>query len=214
MIERANRNAARPLALTRRAFKYGLLAMTACMAPGAHRRAAHARNGRFAEERARIAPIGLSAFPLEGDAASFTLPDGTHFFETDAAGHHFHMAPRGGKLPEATYRDANSLLFVPKDFQPSERAALVLFLHGNLATLSRDVARRQRVPEQVEKSGNNLLLVAPQFATDALDSSAGNFWTSGFLDRYLEKAARALTVIGAGLSPQPDPRTSRDHRRL
>lgn len=156
--------------------------------------------GRSAADRAVIAPLDVSAFPFEEPPDAVVTPDGTRFFDRDADGSLFHMAPRGGRLPEATYRDPRSLLFVPRGFRPGEPAALVLFLHGNLATLSRDVARRQRVPAQVEASRANVLLVAPQMATNALDSSAGNFWKPGFLDRYLAAAgARLATMPGVGL---------------
>ncbi len=50
---------------------------------------------------------------------------------------------------------------------------LVVFFHGNDATLERDVLGRQQVAAQLEASGLNAILVAPQFAFDALDSSAG-----------------------------------------
>ena len=143
-----------------------------------------------------IVDIGVSAFPYDG-----TVPetDGTPFLQKDAGGNLFHIAPRGGKLlADKTYADPRSLLFIPRAFDPRAPAALVLFLHGNLATLSRDVVRRQHVPEQVEASKANVILVAPQLAVDALDSSAGRFWKQGFLDDYLRKAAEGLAALSDG----------------
>lgn len=143
-----------------------------------------------------IVEIGASAFPYEGVVPE---SDGKPFLQTDAAGNRFHDAPRGGKLSAGkTYSDPRSLLFIPSGFNLDAPAALVLFLHGNLATLARDVVRRQRVPEQVEASKLNVVLVAPQLAVDALDSSAGHFWQRGFLDVYLSKAAERLAALSNG----------------
>ena len=50
---------------------------------------------------------------------------------------------------------------------------------GNNATLSRDVIARQQIVRQLSDSGLNAVLVAPQLALDAQDSSAGRFWSAG-----------------------------------
>ena len=114
------------------------------------------------------------------------------FFEIEN-GRRFHMAPRGGKLFESeAYHDRRSLLLVSKSFDPDAPGAmLVLFFHGNLATID-TVESRQHVPQQVRASGANAVLVAPQLAVDALDSSPGRFYEPGFLDRYLDEAAGHL----------------------
>jgi hypothetical protein len=69
---------------------------------------------------------------------------------------------------------------------------ILLFLHGQGATLERDVVLRQAVARQVDESGKNIALVAPQLAVDALDSSAGNFWRGGHFAKYLDEAAERL----------------------
>jgi len=46
-------------------------------------------------------------------------------------------------------------------------------------TLERDVRDRQLVPQQISDSGANAVLLAPQLAVDAADSSAGKFWQPG-----------------------------------
>jgi len=68
----------------------------------------------------------------------------------------------------------------------------VLFLHGQGATLERDVAARQAIPRQIAESGQNIALVAPQLAFDAPDSSAGNFWKPGHFAAYIDEAAERL----------------------
>jgi hypothetical protein len=72
---------------------------------------------------------------------------------------------------------------------------MVLFFHGNGATLSRDVRSRQQVPRQIVESGRNAVLVAPQFAVDAADSSAGRFWEPGAFAQFLDEAANRLARL-------------------
>ena len=118
------------------------------------------------------------------------------FFESDDGGR-YHLSPRGGKLYEhPTYDDRRSLVVeAPHGATPR---ALVVFFHGNLATLERDVVARQRVVAQFERSGLDAVLVAPQLAVDALDSSPGRFYERGFLDAYLQEAAAKLAAQSRG----------------
>ena len=154
---------------------------------------------------ARKAAMGDSQL-IAFSNAPYPLPEGAMvpadpsnaakpFFEVEN-GRRFHMAPRGGKLFESeTYNDSRSLLLVPRRFDPdAPNAMLVLFFHGNLATLE-TVESRQHVPQQVRASGANAVLVAPQLAVDALDSSPGRFYEPGFLDRYLDEAAGHLARL-------------------
>ncbi len=94
-----------------------------------------------------------------------------------------------------TYSDRRSLLYIPKGFDPRRPALIVVYFHGNEAMLTRDVRTRQQVPRQVAESGLNAVLVAPQFAVDALNSSAGRFWQTGVFTQYLTEAAERLTRL-------------------
>ncbi|TPM27044.1 hypothetical protein [Mesorhizobium sp. B2-3-4] len=143
-----------------------------------------------------IVPFKASPFPYRG-----RLPDGSApFLDVDASGRHGHTSPRGGIYWEdETYSDRSTLLAVPKGFDPARPAVIIVFFHGNGATLQRDVVGRQRVVAQVAASGLNAVLVAPQFARDAQDSSAGNFWTPGFFSGFMAEAAQGLArLTGAG----------------
>ena len=78
-----------------------------------------------------------------------------------------HTSPRGGIYWEdKTYSDQRVLLHIPKGFDPRRPALMIVFFHGNEATLARDVRDRQQVPRQVAESGLNAVLVAPQFAVE------------------------------------------------
>jgi hypothetical protein len=145
-------------------------------------------------QRAELVYLGVSAFPLGDDPRVPGTTDS--FFQTDEGGR-FHLAPRGGKLYEcATYADPRTLLVLPP--AKAKPQALVVFFHGNLATLERDVVGRQRVVTQFERSGLNAALVAPQLAVNALDSSPGHFYEEGFLDDYLAAAGVALAERSQG----------------
>jgi hypothetical protein len=125
-----------------------------------------------------------------------------------------HTSPRGGIYWEdQTYSDRRSLLYIPRGFDPRRPALMVVFFHGNEATLTRDVQNRQQVPRQVAESGLNAVLVAPQFAVNALDSSSGRFWepacfrVSQGSDRAAHRALRRSTCARSASSmPRRDRR--------
>ena len=107
-----------------------------------------------------------------------------------------HSSQRNGTLWEdQTYSDQRVLLSFPAGFDPARPAAIVVFLHGNEATLERDVRDRQGVPRQLAQSRLNAVLVAPQFAIDARDSSAGRFWQPGAFSQFLHEADRRLAEL-------------------
>ena len=60
------------------------------------------------------------------------------------------------------------------------------------ANLAQDVYDRQQVPAQITAAGVNAVLVAPQFAINAADSSAGKFWEPNGFRRFLDEAAVKL----------------------
>ncbi|QPC91308.1 hypothetical protein [Mesorhizobium sp. INR15] len=173
----------------RRAIVAGLLATT--VFPVA------SQGARLRKAISTIVPFKTSPFPYEGK-----LPDGSGpFLDVNANGRRGHTSPRGGIYWEdETYSDRSTLLAVPKGFDPAKPAVIVVFFHGNGATLARDVVGRQRVFAQVEASGLNAVLVAPQFASNAQDSSAGNFWTLGVFARFMAEAAQGLGKL-TGATP-------------
>lgn len=151
-----------------------------------------------AAERLALEPFAASPFPYGGEIPGQNKP----FLDVSGHGGRGHTSPRGGVyLEEKTYSDRRSLLFIPKGFDPRRRFAVILYFHGNEALLQRDVTARQKVPQQVQRSGINAVLLAPQLAVDALDSSAGHFWDEGHLSRYLAEAAGKLAALAgdAGL---------------
>ena len=96
---------------------------------------------------------------------------------------------------DETYNDNRVLMHVPEHFDIHRPGVIVVFFHGNGATLERDVRDRQLVPQQITESGANAVLLAPQLAVDAADSSAGKFWQPGGLKRFVDESAEHLARL-------------------
>ncbi len=131
-------------------------------------------------------------FPYHGAVPSTERP----FLDVSEDGRRGHRTSSGTVYWEdKTYSDRRTLLHIPRGFDLRRPALMVVFLHGHGATLQRDVIDRQRVPEQVSEAGVNAVLVAPQLASDAADSSAGKLWESGGFRRYLQEASDELVKL-------------------
>jgi hypothetical protein len=150
--------------------------------------------------RLRFVEFVASPFPYAGEVPGQSKP----FLDVAAGDRRGHRSPRGGIYWEdETYSDRNVLLSIPAGFDPRRPGVIVVFFHGNKARLARDVVERQQVPRQVAQSGLNAVLVAPQFAVDALDSSAGRFWEPGFFAAFLDEAAERLTELAGRSELRP-----------
>jgi hypothetical protein len=145
------------------------------------------------EARRALIPFATAPFPFDGPVP----PLGQPFLDVEEEGRRGRRSPRTGEVhwQETTYADNRVLLVLPKGFDANRPALIVLYLHGNKATLERDVEGRQELPRQVAQSGLNAALVAPQLAVDAWDSSAGGFWEEGRLAQFLEEAGERLAAL-------------------
>jgi len=162
-------------------------ATTAAMAQAPKRELAPLSSAKIA-----LVPFDNSPFPYRGEVPEKNKPF-IDVIEGDRLGH---TSPRGGVYWEdQAYSDRRSLLYIPRGFDPRRPALMVVFFHGNEATLTRDVRNRQQVPRQLAESGLNAVLVAPQFAVNALDSSSGRFWEPGVFPEYLKEATERLTEL-------------------
>jgi hypothetical protein len=147
-----------------------------------------------------LAEFKNSAFPYHGPIPDPDDPSKSRpFLDVDSDGRLGHSSTRNGVLWEDTTYNDRHVLLAP-DFDPSSPGVMVVFFHGNQATLSRDVVDRQQTPRQLAQSHLNAVLVAPQLAYDALDSSAGNFWRPGGFAQFLDEAATKLAALYPGSS--------------
>ena len=148
--------------------------------------------GRTREEQTTLVGLKSSAFPYLGNNPRTDEPF-LNVTNGDRRGH------RGlvGKVfwQDETYNDNRVLMHVPENFDVRKPAVIVVFFHGNGATLERDVRDRQLVPQQISDAGVNAVLLAPQLAVDAADSSAGKFWQRGGLKRFVTESAEHLARL-------------------
>ena len=141
------------------------------------------------QDKTELVAFNTSAFPYRGVVPGASKP----FLDVRQGRRLGHTTTRGDVCWEdTTYSDRRSLLYLPAGYNPTLPTLIVIFLHGQGATLERDVIARQGLPRQVAESGQNVALVAPQLAYDALDSSAGNFWRPGHFAAYVDEAAERL----------------------
>ena len=141
-----------------------------------------------------LASFENSAFPYHGLIPNYQETGKTRpFLDVDDNGRLGHSSPRGGiHWEDQTYSDRSVLLAAPQSFDPARPGVIIVFFHGNMATLSRDVIARQQIVRQLADSGLNAVLVAPQLAVDAQDSSAGRFWSPGGFAAFLSEAQTKL----------------------
>jgi hypothetical protein len=131
-------------------------------------------------------------FPYHGTVPGSNRP----FLNAGEEGHRGHVNFRGHVLWESEiFSDDRVLLHIPPGFDPNRPAVMVVYFHGHGADLARDVRDRQQVPAQITAAGVNAVLVAPQFAFDAADSSAGKFWEPNGFKRFLDEAAVKLARL-------------------
>jgi hypothetical protein len=139
------------------------------------------------EARTELVDFETAPFPYNGMSAGTNRP----FLK---GGRHVNF--RGRVFWESkTFSDDHVLLHIPAGFDPRRPAVMVVFFHGHGAILARDVRDRQKVPAQISAAGANAVLVAPQFAVDAADSSAGKFWEQDGFKHFLDEASQKLAAL-------------------
>lgn len=144
------------------------------------------------EDLTTLVSMKSSAFPYFGNNPASDAPF-LNISKGDRRGHRSYS----GRVywQDETYSDSRVLVHVPEHFDVRKPGVIVVFFHGNGATLERDVRDRQLVPKQITDSGANVVLLAPQMAVDAADSSAGKFWQAGGFKRFMEESANHLARL-------------------
>ena len=152
------------------------------------------------EDLTTLVSLKSSAFPYLGNNPRTEQP----FLNVSSGERRGHRG-MGGRVfwQDQTFNDSRVLMHIPESFDVRKPGVIVVFFHGNGATLERDVRDRQLVPQQISESGVNAVLLAPQLAVDAADSSAGKFWQPGGLKRFVDESAQHLAELYG------DPRAAR-----
>ena len=170
------------------------LLMANCAGPSVQQAGAPAGFNSVDGANVTLASFENSAFPYRGLIPNYQETGKSRpFLDVADNGRLGHSSPRGGiHWEDQTYSDRSVLLAAPNSFDPGRPAVIIVFFHGNMATLSRDVVARQQIVRQLADSGLNAVLVAPQLAVDAPDSSAGRFWSPGGFAAFLDEAETKL----------------------
>ena len=147
------------------------------------------RSGPTKSAKTALVPFDTAPFPYRGAMPGSNAPF-LNVYENGRKGHR----TGSGRVywEDETYSDNRVLLHIPKGFDVRRPALMMVFFHGHGATLQRDVLARQKVPDQISASNANVVLVAPQLAVNAADSSAGKFWQPGVFGRFVGEAGQQL----------------------
>jgi hypothetical protein len=144
------------------------------------------------EELTTLISMRSSAFPYNGNNPASDSP----FLNVSSGDRRGHRGYSGRVYwQDQTYNDSRVLVHIPENFDVRKPGVIVVFFHGNGATLERDVRDRQLVPQQISDSGVNAVLLAPQMAVDAADSSAGKFWQPGGFKRFMAESVDNLARL-------------------
>jgi hypothetical protein len=143
----------------------------------------------------RILPFRWAPFPYRGAGDDGRTP---FFNVVEGKGKRRGRMSAAGEVlwEDAVFSDAGVLLHVPPAFDPRQPARIVVFFHGHGSSIDR-VASEMELARQLAQSDVNAVLVAPQFAREAADSSPGKFWQAGAFARFLQEAILRLTDAAA-----------------
>jgi len=136
-----------------------------------------------------VASLTTAPFPHSGKDVD------PHFFDfTDPkTGERFRTSRTLERLSEKDhYSDSSVLFHVPKRFNPGKPFFYVVFFHGNRSDVQQCL-KDYRLDEQIESSGKNVILLLPQLAKNASDSSPGKFSRNNAFRTFMQEAAQVLS---------------------
>jgi hypothetical protein len=108
------------------------------------------------------------------------------------SGTRFHTNRYGVRLAEKThYLDSSVLFHVPKHFDPRRPITYVVFFHPIQSNV-RKSNQEYALARQVERSRLNAILVMPQLARDAADTSPGKFFQRNVFSMFMTEVAEVL----------------------
>ena len=158
----------------------------------------HTRGAPLKQSKSKLVAFDTAPFPYSGAVPRSGKP----FLDVSANGRRGHRNTHGVLWEDETFNDNRVLLHIPKGFDARRPSLMVVFFHGHGATLGDDVFKRQQVPAQLTTAGANAVLVAPQMAVNANDSSIGKLWQPGAFARFLGESAKELAKLHGDLRTQ------------
>ena len=163
------------------------------------------RNVASRDAKTVLVDFETAPFPYNGN-----MPNSEkRFIDRGEGANRGHTNFRGRVLKEAeVFNDRRALLHIPQGFDANKPGVIVVFFHGHGANLSDDVRDRQQVPAQISASGVNAVMVAPQFAVNAADSSSGKFWEKDGFKRFMDESASQFAKLNG------DPKAARAFAKM
>lgn len=138
-----------------------------------------------------IASLQQAPFPYRGKVGDSSTPFYDH--RDPSTGQRQHSVGPDLAYPESPhYSDNRVLIHVPPQFRPGQSFELLVFFHGHGSELERTLIGEMNLPGQINASRRNLILIAPQLARDARDSSPGKLFRRDALRRLLDETSRLL----------------------
>ncbi|HOI96799.1 MAG TPA: hypothetical protein PK250_19010 [Syntrophobacter fumaroxidans] len=154
--------------------------------------AARAAEASRAREGTFIVNLDAAPFPYRGKYGDTRVDFFDHV--DPETGARSHTNRYGERLPEKDhYVDRGVLFHVPPHFNPKKPFAFLVFFHG----INSDVRKTNaefNLDGQVDASGRNVILVMPQLARDAADSSPGKLFRKGAFGAFMEEAADTVSA--------------------
>lgn len=145
-----------------------------------------------------VAELGNAPFPVGPDAVDHRGAPFWHGRDA-ASGQRFRQLDEKRRYTEAAvYSDARVLFHAARGFDPAKPFHLVMFLHGHGSEIEATVARHLDLPGQIDRSGANAVLIAPQLARDAQESAPGKFVEPGRAAAFLDEAQGVLRAALGG----------------
>ncbi len=131
-----------------------------------------------------IASLSHAPFPYHGQVGDLQTPflDGR-----DPVTHQpYHTVTPGLLyLEDPHYLDNRVLIHLPKHFKKDRPFEILLFFHGHNSELRQSLLKEMALIEQINATGRNLILIAPQMALNAMDSSPGKLYRPQGFKRLL-----------------------------
>ncbi len=148
--------------------------------------------------RTFVAELGNAPFPVGPDAVDHRGAPFWHGVDA-ASGQRFRrLGENRPSLEAAVYSDARVRVHAPRGFEPARPFRLVLFLHGHGSEIAATVARHLDLPGQIDRSGANAVLIAPQLALNAQESVPGKFVEPGRAAAFFAEAEAVLRATLGG----------------
>jgi hypothetical protein len=135
-----------------------------------------------------IAELGNAPFPVGPDAVDQRGEPFWHGVDAASGQHYRDLGPSRRYSENAVYSDARVLFHAVRGFDRRKPFRLVLFLHGHGSEIEATVGRALDLPGQLDRSGINAVLIAPQLALNAQESVPGKFVEPGRAAAFIDEA--------------------------